>query len=101
MSQAGWGGGWIGGDVCLTKRCPYATHRHTETSWRKRQQQAVASGEAERSWWLGGGGAGAGGVVTVLGKFKGRCWVLAFAQMKSQESVIKKTNRNLLCFQYV
>lgn len=53
-----------------------------------------------RGGW-GGGGAGAGGVVTVLGKFKGRCWVLAFAQMKSQESVIKKTNRNLLCFQYV
>ena len=49
----------------------------------------------------GGGGWGWGGVVTVLGKFKGRCWVLAFAQMKSQESVIKKTNPNLLCFQYV
>jgi len=52
-----------------------------------------------RGGW--GRGAGAGGVVTVLGKFKGRCWVLAFAQMKSQESVIKKTNPNLLCFQYV
>ena len=45
-------------------------------------------------------GRGLVGVVTVLGKFKGRCWVLAFAQMKSQESMIKKTNQNLLCFQY-
>ena len=97
MSQAGGGGGWIEGDVCLTKRCPYATHHHTEMSWRKRQQQDVASGEAERWRWLG---RGLVGVVTVLGKFKGRCWVLAFAQMKSQESMIKKTNPNLLCFQY-
>ena len=50
----------------------------------------------------GGGWRGVGGrldVVIVLGKFKGRCWVLAFAQMKSQESMIKKTNPNL-CFQY-